>query len=141
MRRFLFPVCGCLAAWFACAAPAQLSAAETLTPAERKQQAAKLVEEALRQESYAQDAGREELLKSALQKLPEFSPAMWHTGHVLIDKQWVKFDEVPAQQAEDHRLAEYEAKRKAAGNDIDSQLELANWCRNKGLDEQQRAAW
>ena len=139
MRRFLFPVCGCLAAWFACAAPAQLSAAETLTPAERKQQAAKLVEEALRQESYAQDAGREELLKSALQKLPEFSPAMWHTGHVLIDKQWVKFDEVPAQQAEDHRLAEYEAKRKAAGNDIDNQLELANWCRNKGLDEQQRA--
>lgn len=64
----------------------------------------------------------------------------WHAGYTRWNDQWVKFDQLPADQKLQAKLAEYEKRREtASGASVADQLKLADWCRAQGLNEQERA--
>lgn len=109
------------------------------TKAERTRAACELVAEALFCEVYGKDAQRNDFLESALDKMPGYVPALWHTGHVRHNKQWVKFDELPKLSAEDARLTAYERGRGQYPKTLQGRLALAEWCAKRKLIDQQRA--
>ncbi len=108
------------------------------TKAEKQKAAASLVREALQREIYGMDGQREKLLERAAKENPNFGPAMWHRGYVRHHGEWVKADETE-QFNRDPRLALYQGVRDQHTDDAASQLSLANWCRKRGLADQERA--
>lgn len=98
------------------------------TKAERTRAAGELVAEALFCEVYGKDSRRSELLASALEQVPDYVPALWHTGHVRYNRQWVKFDELPELAAEDDRIDAYRRIRQQYPETVEGQLALAQWC-------------
>lgn len=116
-----------------------VSVASAETKAERQRAAAELVAEALFCEVYGKDAQRNELLESALDKVPGYVPVLWHTGHVRVHDKWLKFDELPELAAEDQRLSAYGSVRREYPKTLQGRLALAEWCAKKKLIDQQRA--
>ncbi len=113
--------------------------AQAATKAEQAESAEQLVAEALHREIYGQEEARDELLKQALDQPIECKPALWHTGHVKHGDDWVDVNDVPAITAEDKKLARYQAKRDEAEDSATGQLQIANWCKEQHLSEQERA--
>lgn len=113
--------------------------ASAATKAEREQAAEELVAEALFHEIYGKDAKRSEMLASALEQVPDSAPALWHTGHVRHNKQWVKFDELPELAGEDMRLTAYRRARAQHPPTLQGRLALAQWCAKRDLADRQRA--
>jgi hypothetical protein len=109
------------------------------TKAERTRAATEQVAEALFSEIYGQDSQRSELLAAALEQVPDYVPALWHTGHVRQNNRWVKFDEVPKLATEDERLTAYRRARQEYPKTLEGRLALAEWCARKKLLDQQRA--
>jgi hypothetical protein len=102
----------------------------------RAETAKELIEEALHREIYGDRAERDALLRRAAKLEPGNEAAMWHQGFVQIGNGWTK---ATAPMADLPGLAQYSAMRKRALDNVDGQLELANWCRDQGLDDQERA--
>jgi len=96
------------------------------------------VQEALRAEIQGEDGQREELLKRAAEKAPEYGPAHWHQGEVHFDNTWVKADQVASIMGQD-RLSRYQEFRLRQEDTVEGNLKIANWCRNHGLRSQERA--
>lgn len=113
--------------------------ASAATKAERARAAAEMVAEALHHEIYGLDSRRSEFLASALEQLPGYAPALWHSGHVRLHDKWLKFDELPKLVAEDDRLAAYRRVRDQYPKTLQGRLALAEWCAKNKLAEQQRA--
>lgn len=107
--------------------------------AERTRAAQRLVEEALRQEIQGTDEQRSATLQSALEQLPRYAPALWHSGHVLDRNQWRTLDEVAALARDENRLANYNRKRDQTPETMEGQLALATWCARQRLPDQRRA--
>jgi hypothetical protein len=103
--------------------------------------AAKIVDDVLRSESREPIADRAELLKPALEQAPNFEEAMWQSGYVFDpgQKQWLRYDEVPAIVKDDNRVSAYLAARNKYGETVNGQLELAQWCLKRNLSDQARA--
>lgn len=115
------------------------TAASAATKAERHRAAAELVSEALFHEIYGQDSKRSEFLASALKQVPDYAPALWHSGRVGVRDGWVKYDELPKLAAEDERLTAYRHVRQKYPKTLQGRLALAEWCAKQKLVDQQRA--
>lgn len=102
----------------------------------RAETAKELIEEALHREIYGDRAERDALLRRAAKLEPGNEAAMWHQGYVQIGDAWA---EATAPMADLPGLAQYSAMRKRAVDNVTGQLELANWCRDQGLNDQERA--
>ena len=106
---------------------------------QRRQQAEQLVKQALHNEVYGSLSERSQLLQSAQQIDDQYAPAHWHQGCVKFDKKWIAAETIPALLKEDPRIALYLQEREQVDDTINGNLQLAQWCRKKGLEEQERA--
>jgi hypothetical protein len=121
------------AAWLA-ATPAPAA-----TKGVRIRAASQAVQEALRCEVKGENEKRDQLLQSALEQVPDFAPALWQSGRVKHQNQWVRFDQLPDLLAEDSRTAQYRHRRQKAPQTVEGQLALAQWCARHKLEDQARA--
>jgi hypothetical protein len=115
------------------------TAAQAAGKAERKREAAALVSAALQSELAGENDQRAAQLGEALEKTPDFAPALWHAGYVRAGKKWLKVDVLARGQADDARLAAYRLARQKHADTVEGQMELARWCAGKKLVDQQRA--
>ena len=114
-------------------------AAQAETKAQRGETASRRVRAALRQELYGNNADRTALLEMALEAVPEFAPALWHSGHVRLHNTWVRFDQSAGQTARDRRSVAYRIRRAKCPDTVQGHLALAKWCVGQKLADQARA--
>ncbi|MGA2059687.1 MAG: polymorphic toxin-type HINT domain-containing protein [Thermoguttaceae bacterium] len=102
--------------------------------------AAKIVNDVLRSEAREPIADRAELLKPALEQAPNYEDAMWQSGYVFDpgQKEWLRYDEVPAIVKSDNRVSAYRAMRPKYAETVNGQMELARWCLKRNLSDQAR---
>lgn len=94
---------------------------------------------ALEAEASGQVALRQTLLEQALAAEPESKPAHWHSGQVRLGKNWVNLDEYSKQAQTKPALAQYRELRGKSEPTLESQLQLADFCKRHQLREQERA--
>jgi len=107
--------------------------------AERNRKAARLVGKALIYESKGSDEVRNAMLIAAREKLPDFAPALWHSGYVQHQGEWIKFDEFSESAAQNMWLEPYRKVRPRYADTVAGQMALAAWCTKRKLPEQRRA--
>jgi len=117
--------------------PALLTAAPS--KAEREQEATVLVTHALDAEAEGKTTDRNELLQWALEKVPDFAPALWHSGFVRFENKWTKADDIPHASKVQKDLVAYDEQRDQSPQTASGQLRLVNWCAAHKLFEQERA--
>jgi hypothetical protein len=115
------------------------SAAQAATKAERTRVAEGLTAEALHREIYGQQAERDRLLERAAAQAPDFAPAKWHRGLVQHRNQWIKAEELPNRLNSESRITDYRHVRDRYPATVEGQLELANWCAQRGLQDREQA--
>jgi hypothetical protein len=99
------------------------------------------VREALQREIYGLVEERDSLLKSAVDQLPQYAPALWHLGHVKDNRnRWITSGEFIERWTTSRSMKRYLAEREKAADTAEGQLALADYCRREGLTEQMRAA-
>lgn len=117
--------------------------AETSAAAGKKKMAEKpdpavgTVERVLRAE-VAGEVDRRAQLAATLEQHPDSMAARWQAGFVRDGKVWRSFDQAP-QQTNSEASLNYLARRQEAPQTFAGQLNLANWCRSKGLSDQEHA--
>lgn len=109
------------------------------TKAERREQAEQLVKQALHNEVYGGLSERAELLRAAGEIDAEYAPVQWHQGAVKYQKQWVDANQLPTLLKENPTISLYVKERAQVHDTIQGNLQLADWCRKKGLPDQERA--
>lgn len=82
---------------------------------------------------------RRATLGELLRSHPELAAARWQSGNVRDGKGWRAFDAAAGSQPVNERLESYRARRDAAQATREGQLQLADWCRERGLADQERA--
>ncbi len=102
------------------------------TPAET------LVQEALHLEIYGMQSKRDQLLREAAED-GACKQARWHQGLIQYKGKWVPASELASASGLDRDLQKYHARRGEAENTAESQLRLANWCREMDLPAQEVA--
>ena len=123
----------------ACCAWALPISAETR--AEKSRAAAKIVEQTLTREAEEGVEDRAEALRAAVEKVPNYAAARWHSG-LLYDakrKEWLDTDQVQQRAAEDSRLALYRNVREKHTNNAASQTDMARWCVKHRMEDQAKA--
>ena len=95
-----------------------------------------LVADALRAESTGETARRRVLLSVAIDAAPNYSPARWHSGQILVNGKWCAVDEAQEAAAADPQRNQYQVLREASGEGLEPQLVLARWCRKNGLGDE-----
>jgi hypothetical protein len=80
---------------------------------------------------------REELLP-IVESTKDAAPR-WQAGLVKVGDEWKPFEEAVLEGRERDLAREYESRREQAGTTAEAQLELANWCRQRGLPARERA--
>ena len=117
---------------------ASLSAAE---PSDLKHpEAAAAVREALQREIYGSESARRELLDEAAAQAPEYAPARWQLGYVKDARRgWLLHDEYLKTPKVATTLARYERQRAATPDTIAGHMQLADWCADEKLADQERA--
>jgi hypothetical protein len=127
-----------LAAILLCVPPARAAAKN-----EHARAAAKIVEETLEREAREGLRDRSEPLKPALEQVPDYGPARWHSGFVYDAqrKQWLRPREAADIALQDNRLAAYRRAREKSAETVEGQSQLARWCAKRKLDDQARAHW
>ena len=113
------------------------SAAATKSRAQRE--ADKLVVAALQYEINGSRPQREEALDEAFRSSPDHPAASWHSGFIEEDDLWLRWDEVPKIAKENERLDMYRRVRGEYAATIEGRLQLAGWCADHKLIDQQRA--
>jgi hypothetical protein len=122
------------------ASAASLLAAEGRVPVDSSSSAG-LVRAALESELGGRSEVRDELLRQALARDPNYAPARWQSGFVRWDGQWLTPSEVASRAARDPLLAEYRKRRDAMVDRADDHRELATWCQNNKLIDLERVHW
>jgi hypothetical protein len=117
----VFPIAFCSVAWPA--SPTQSTVA---------------VRDAVRQAIEGKSADKRERLRSLVSTQPDSVAARGQLGQVRHGKEWIDFAELAQRPEEIAKRVEYESARQAAPDTLDGQLELANWCRQRGLIDQER---
>jgi len=128
----------CLGSLVLALAGACLSAAE---PSDLKNpEAAAAVREALQREIYGSESARRELLDEAVVEAPEYAPARWQLGYVKDSRRgWLLHDEYLKTPKVATTLARYERERAATPDTIAGHMQLADWCADEKLADQERA--
>ena len=109
------------------------------TKAERREQAEQLVKQALHNEVYGGLSERAELLQAAGKIDADYAPVQWHQGAVKYQKEWVDANQLPTLLKENPTISLYVKERAQVHDTIQGNLQLADWCRKKGLPDQERA--
>ncbi len=109
------------------------------TKAERQDAAQQLVSEALHLEIYGESAQRDRLLDEALTLAPDYAPAKWQSGYVRHNNRWVTVDEFVQRFGQESRRAAYQRMREKYPNTVAGQMDLADWCSRRGLNDEERA--
>lgn len=94
---------------------------------------------ALEAEAAGDESARARALADALQAAPDDAAVRGAAGFLKQGRRWVAYEQAVEEARNDKRLAEYRERRKASAPTVASQLELADWCRGKRLEAQQRA--
>lgn len=118
--------------WFPVAAYAE-------TAAEASAAARALTAEALHCETFGRNEQRQELLQRVAAAHPDYAPAKWHQGLVQREDRWIRADDLPGELRSEPKVSEYRRIRGRYPRTADGQLGLANWCRDHGLRERERA--
>lgn len=96
------------------------------------------VEKVLRDE-IAGEVDRRGRLADTLASHPESAAARWQSGFVREENTWRPFDDPSSAAGESQSLKEYRDRRSDGPHTFQGQLELANWCRQHELADQERA--
>lgn len=96
------------------------------------------VQSKLREEAAGKFVDRDAALAEVLSKTPDDESARWQAGYTNWKGAWVKFDALANNQTHQADLAAYSEARGKASDTADSQVSLANWCRERGLVDQER---
>ncbi|MBI3866719.1 MAG: hypothetical protein HY290_32965 [Planctomycetia bacterium] len=96
------------------------------------------VEKVLRVE-IAGRVDRREQLTGTLKALPESSLARWQAGFVRTASTWQSYDAASTSGADHDSRRDYSSRREQAGKTFQDQLDLAGWCRKRGLVDQEQA--
>lgn len=107
--------------------------------AERVRVAEDLTKEALHREIYGLKSERDRLLARAAALDDDYAPAKWHQGLVRHKGAWIKAEDLPDLLGQQQRMADYRQVRDRYPQSPQGQLELANWCSDRGLRDQERA--
>lgn len=139
MRRFCLARSGSMLL-----VPGIILAIPTLLVAEptgkRVDPAAAAVREALQREIYGLDTDRRELLTTAAEQSPQFGPAFWHQGYIRDGKfGWQKYEDLMQSPKLSQQLAAYERQRAKTEDTLDGHLQMADWCAERELADQERA--
>jgi hypothetical protein len=78
-------------------------------------------------------------LAGILQAHPESVLAHWHAGFIRDGKSWRSFETPAGADANSATLADYHLQRGNAATTVEGQLQLANWCKMRGLADRERA--
>lgn len=108
-------------------------------PNAEREEAAGLVREALHGEAYGLSARRNDLLSSAAAKDPGYGPAYWQRGWLRDGDQWKSLQDTLADSEPSALQQEYETRRTAVRDNVNDHWQLANWCRERRLEAQERA--
>jgi len=100
--------------------------------------APQLVTAALQAESVGKLAERAANLRDALGVNPNYPPAHWHSGEVLVDGAWISTVERAGRTAKPEYLAQYRERRETLPSSAADHLKLAHFCRDAGLVAQER---
>lgn len=98
-----------------------------------------MVKEALHRGLYGLQAERDQLLAEAARQSPESGPANWHRGYVRTGNGWQLVDELIDETVAPAVEKEYQLRRAKLEDTSEGHLRLANWCRERGLSQQERA--
>jgi len=109
------------------------------TADERWEAAQALTAEALHCEAFGQNEQRQQLLQRVAAEHPDYAPAKWHQGLVQREDGWINAADLPGELRSEARVSEYRRIRGRYPLTADGQLMLANWCRDRGLRERERA--
>ena len=96
------------------------------------------VAKALRREIVSPIDRRAELA-DALVNHPDVPALYWQSGYVHESGTWRLVEQAGQSSADEPTLAAYRARRDVALNTTEGQLELADWCRDHKLPDQERA--
>ena len=97
------------------------------------------LEEAWQAEIRGEGDVRKSLLRAVLNSSPDSREARWQLGQVEHNGAWINYADLPDQWAADRALAEYRSVRDQREMTYKDQLDLANWCRSRGLSEREQA--
>ncbi len=100
--------------------------------------AAALVQQALAAESAGNLQQREDYLRQALAADPDFAPAHWQLGEVRVGKSWLAVDAASAENAWSDKFVKYRDLRDSSPATPAAHLQLARWCEDQGLKDQER---
>jgi hypothetical protein len=101
----------------------------------------RLVEAARLAELEGDTARHFALLRQAVRIAPDYKPARWQLGQVLVDGEWLPIEEAQRRAAADPRQAQYRDQRQLLGVSAEGQLALARWCRKKDLHDEAQFHW
>jgi hypothetical protein len=96
------------------------------------------VEKVLRAE-VAGAVDRRMQLAGTLKEHPDSAAARWQAGFIKDGDAWRSFDQPERSGTAARVLDEYRQRREQAPQTLAGQLDLANWCRKKGLPDQEYA--
>lgn len=132
---FLWVAAGLIGPAFLAGAERIEARAEAKDSAERATEA---VREALQREVYGLTEDRQQLLTAASLAAPDNPAVRWQLGYVRSSTgEWIKA-EATRSQKQLALLKSYEQRRIRAGDQVEGQLELADWCNKQGLRERER---
>jgi len=104
-----------------------------------REDAEQLVAEALHREIYGLQADRDRLLAKATVVDPNYAPARWHQGFVRVGDGWSHVYDAQAVIGTSPELSSYRRLRAEIEDSADGHLELARWCGDRRMLDQQRA--
>ena len=100
-----------------------------------------LVRLALRAEIGGPPALRDERLKQAASRVPDYAPAHWHRGEVCVGGEWVSVAAAEQQAAQDATLAAYSKLRDGSADSAAGHRTLAIFCHKNGLTDRESWHW
>lgn len=118
---------------------ASLVFADLQVAARDRESARQLVSEALHREIYGLQSDRDRLLAEALIADPDYAPARWHQGFVRVGGGWSHVYDAPGIIGTSSKLASYRKLREECRDTLEDHLQLADWCRDRRMADQQRA--
>ncbi len=103
--------------------------------------AMQLVHQALDADLAGRKEQRAALLQQALERSPQYSPARWHSGHIMQQTGWLPVQAAQRVALQDRGLREYRQLRDRLDGSADSQATLARFCRKQQWKDREEFHW
>ncbi|HEX3728144.1 MAG TPA: polymorphic toxin-type HINT domain-containing protein, partial [Pirellulales bacterium] len=100
--------------------------------------AAQLVLEALQAEADGDTQRRAERLRDAVAADPDYAPAHWSNGEVRLGDRWLSIEAATSEMRSAGEVAQYRQLRARMRNTATAHLQMAQWCADAGLKNQER---